>query len=97
MPKKHKLFPDVTTISLGDRCNLKWEGLLNDDDTVIGWSRLAPSLRDRKVSEVDAKCLVLIELDQPEPRPDMVRRLVSYLSYSGKEKTMEQIEELLKK
>jgi hypothetical protein len=93
----YRLFSDVTTVSRGNRIALKREGLLNANDTVISWSRLAPKVRDRKVTEVAAKCLVLIELDQPAPRAELVRRLVSYLSYSGKEKTMEQIEKLFKK
>lgn len=97
MPKKYRLFPDVATVSRSNRIALKMTGLLNANDTVVSWTRLAPQLRDRQVTQIAAKCLVLLELDQPEPREDLIRRLVSYLSYSGKEHTMQEIEKILKK
>ena len=97
MPKKPKIFSDVTTVSLANKAGLKAAGLINDDCTVVSWVRLAPKLRDRKVNQDSVKQLVLLELAQPHPRVDIIRRLVSYLSYSGKEQTMETIKKLLKK
>ena len=97
MPKKPKLFSDVTSVSRGNRIGLQKSGFLNKDDTVVGWQRLAPRLRDRELTQRCAKMLVLLELDQPEPRADLVRRLVSYLSYTEKEQTLMKVERLLTK
>lgn len=93
---KYRLFSDVTTVSRGGRIVLKNRGYLDNDDTVTSWRRLAPALTSRRLAQTDAKGLILIELEQPEPREEILRRLVSYLAYSEKEKTLEAIEKLLK-
>lgn len=95
MPKKHRIFSDVTSVSRGERISLEAVGLINEDGTVISWSRLAHFIVKRTLTQFDAKQLILIELERDEPRADLIRRIVSYLSYSEKEKTLEKIEKLL--
>lgn len=96
-PNKYRLFSDVTSVSRGDRIALRTAGYLNADDTVVSWSRLAPSITNRTITQPQAKGLILLELGQPHPREDLIRRLTSYISYSGKEQTMKAIEKILKK
>lgn len=97
MPKKHRLFPDVTSVSRGDRIGLHKAGLINKNDIVKSWSMLAPDISDRTISHTEVKQLVLLELEREGPREDLIRRLISYLSYSGKEQVMKSIEKILKK
>lgn len=97
MAQKHKIFPDVLNdISKGQLVGLQNLGYLNKDNTVVGWTRLAPRLRDRELSQRCAKMLILLELDQSKPREDMVRRLVSYLSYKEKEQTLIAVNKILR-
>ena len=94
---KH-IFPDVTTVPQPTRKLLKTLGVLNPNDTLVSWERLSPKMVDRKLTQVSAKCLVLLELERyPEPRMDIVRRLVNYISYHGKEQTMLNINKHLAK
>ena len=97
MSKKYRLFSDVTSISRTNSYELQGAGLTNPDDTVISSARLAVKLRDRKVTEQQAKQLVLLELEQESPREDLIHRLISYLSYSGKEQTMKTLNKILNK
>ena len=58
--------------------------------------RLSEKMVARKITPQDAKTLVLLELERlPAPRMDIVNRLVNYVSYSSKEKTMEKINKYL--
>ena len=90
-----RLFSDVASVSRTARITLTNDKLLNDSGSVVGWPKLAPWLINRDLSERAAKQLVLIELEAESPRPDIIRRLVSYLSYSAKEQTMAKVEKLL--
>lgn len=87
-------FPDVTRVTKKERVTLFSCNLTNANGTVVSWVRLAPHLTDRTLPKHSAKLLVLIELEQPNPRLDLIQRLVSYISYSTKEETMWRIFEL---
>jgi hypothetical protein len=96
MTPKHP-FTDVKTVTGPDNAWLLKKGFVNDCGTVVGWTSLAPHLSSRRLSERDAKLLVLRELEAFIPRRGLITRLVSYLSYSEKEQTMETINTLLNK
>lgn len=87
-------FPDVTRVTKRERLTLHYDDLTNANGTVVSWARLAPHLTGQTLHKRSAKLLVLIELEQPNPRLDLVQRLVSYISYSTKEETMGRIFEL---
>lgn len=93
--KKYRIFSDVTEVSRNGERALKEAKLLNRNGTVISWTRLAPWLVGRELSDHQAKQLVLVELGQDNPRSDLITRLVNYLSYAGKEQTMERINKML--
>lgn len=81
--KSTRLFSDVTTVSRGARIKLKKAGLINDDDTVVSWSRVNPVIRDRMMTETETKQLIILELtrtDETAPREDLLARLVNYLT-----------------
>ena len=95
--QKHRLFSDLSTVSRSNRIHLLNEGLINKNDSVVGWTRLAPKLTSRELTQLQAKALVLLEIESAEPREDIIKRLVSYLSYSGKEQTLDAINKILTK
>lgn len=94
--KRHRLFNDIASVSRGDRIALKEMGLLNPDDTVIGWRRLSPWLRDRTLLPIDAKRLILLELEGKQ-RGDTITRLVNYLGNYERETNMEKVNNYLEK
>lgn len=94
--KDQQIFPDVSLAeSINHRDTLFEWGLLNPDYTVIGWTRLAPFLIERKLPQLVVKNLIQLEMEAVTPRRDMVRRMVSYVHYSVKEQTLETIDRLL--
>jgi len=95
--RKHKIFSDLTTVSRGNRIHLLNEKLIDKNDRVASWIRLAPRLVSRELTQLQAKALVLLELEADSPREDLITRLVSYLSYSDKEQTMSAINKILAK
>lgn len=98
MPKK-QLFPGVNRPTKIERINLYEYNLINEDGSVVSWMRLAPWLVERALPLLEAKQLVLIELERlPEqPRMDTITRLVSYISYYTKEETLEAVDALIAK
>jgi hypothetical protein len=95
MSKTHTPFPEISGVTKKDRSNLHASGLLKPTGEVLNWVPLAPHLIDRTLSKHNAQLLVLIELEWERPRLDIIKRLVSYISYSEKERTMEEIHKLL--
>ena len=91
-----KIFPDIHTVSHSECKKLQGIGVLTYDNTVVTMKRLSEKMVARKITPQDAKTLVLLELERlPAPRMDIVNRLVNYVSYSSKEKTMEKINKYL--
>jgi len=97
LPANIRIFSDVTKVSRTNIIQLKADGVLNPDDTVISWARLSPKLVAREITEVQAKQLILLELSKDKAvREDIVTRLVNYLSYSVRESTLAKIAEFRK-
>ncbi len=97
LPSNCRVFSDVTSVSRTAVFNLVKRKLINDDNTLKGWVILNPFIRDRKLSDVEAKQLVLLELyrdDGGEPRMDIVDRLVNYITNIDREHTRSAIAKL---
>lgn len=94
--KLHKIFEDTPTVDFGRRTKLKVAGLLNPNGTVIGWRKLAPWLRDRNLKPIEAKSLILIELETKQ-RGDTLKRLINYLGIYEREKVMGRVNQYLEK
>lgn len=93
--KKFRIFPDLVSVSRGQRRLLQHRGLLNKDDTVVSYSRINPKVRDRKLSEDEAKQLILLELSAAEPRVDLINRLVCYMTKIDKEQILGKVNKAL--
>jgi len=95
--KKINLFSDVTAVSRGARIKLKALGVLNPDDTVVSWMRINPFIRDNKVSKLEVKQLILLELTRTDaaPRRDLLTRLVNYLTGVDRANLRAKLEKLL--
>ncbi len=91
------IFPSISVVNHGHIEVLKARSYLNKNATVVCWTRLSDWMKARDVSEQDAKMLIVIELDQPSPRYNLVKRLVNYISYSSKEDLMNKINNSLNK
>jgi hypothetical protein len=92
------IFPDIRSVSQQTCKSLQKLGVLNPNDTLVSWERLSPKMVSREITHDEAKCLVLLELKRhSEPRAEILRRLVNYISYHGKEQTMKNINKHLNK
>jgi len=77
---------------------LESAGFINKDGTVVSYCRMNPAIRDRYMTEVEAKQLIVIELGRADgiaPREDLIARLINYLTTIDKEKTKEKIKTFL--
>ena len=99
-PTKTRIFSDTTSVSRGACILLNHAGLVNNDGTVVSWSRLNPVMRDRMMTEKEAKQLILLEItrkDGIEPREDLINRLVNYLTNIDREDIRSKVTKHLKK
>jgi|TARA_R110002126_G_scaffold3500_3_gene20009 hypothetical protein len=91
-----KIFPDIHTVSHSTCKMLQGVGVLNSNNRLVSPRRLSDKMVARKITPQDAKTLVLLELERlPAPRLEVVQRLVNYVSYHGREQTMEKIKKHL--
>lgn len=88
------LFPEIKSITDSVRRRLKTLNLVNTDGTVVSWSRLSPSLRDRKVTNHVAKQLITIEANAKSPREEILNRLVNYIVSANKKDLIKKISKL---
>lgn len=68
-----KIFPKQPKLTKADREGLKSKGYLNS------WNGLTKALEKDPLGEDDLKKLVLIELESPTPRFEIVNRIVGKL------------------
>lgn len=97
MSAKLKLFGDVAAVGRGARIHLKTVGYLNHDDTVVSWVKLNPAIRDRELTDREAKQLVVIEMESQSPREDLVNRLVNYMTSRDREELRAKLAKLFSK
>ena len=97
MPRKFRLFTDVSKVTSGARIRLNATKLTTPDGTIVSCARLVPLLTERSIDHTDAKVAVLVELSSESPRRDIIQRLVNYISYSSKETTMVEVDKILTK
>lgn len=95
--KKYRVFKDLSTVSNTQRIHLKKKKLLNPDGSPMSWVKLAPHISKRDLSIIDAKKLVLIEMDSDKPRGMILNRLVNYLANTDKRRVCTAVEKELRK
>lgn len=98
MTSKTRVFSDVATVGRGARIKLKNAGLLNADDTVVGWARVNPVIRDRMMTETETKQLIVLELTRDDgnpPREDLLARLINYLTSIDREEIRSRVNKVL--
>lgn len=95
-----RLFPEIGVVSRNSKFELQRAGLLNPDDTVVAWVRLNPKVRDRVLTETQARQLIVLEIgrtDGTAPRVDILRRLTGYLTKLDVEDLWARMEKILNK
>jgi len=83
LPRRKRIFPDVTGVSRGEAIKLSNSGLINKQNTVVSWAYLSPFISNSMLKEPEAKQLILLELYRTDGQPvriDIVDRLVRYLA-----------------
>lgn len=68
-----KIFPQQPKLLAATRTRLTEAGFLNS------WNGLTKALQEHNPDETDLKCLILMELETPEPREPIVDRLLGKL------------------
>jgi hypothetical protein len=99
LPVNKKIFSDIKSVSRGAAFGLSSKGVINDNNVVVPWVYLNPSLRDKELTDIETKMLILLETfrdDGQPPRLDVINRLVCYLTAIDKQDIRKKIEQALK-
>ena len=99
LPTNKRIFSDVTAVSRGAAIILSHKGMTDDNSIVVPWVYLNNFMRDKTLSDKEAKQLILLELYRTDEHPvryDIVDRLVLYLSAINKHEVRKKIEQTKK-